>query len=343
MSLVETPMGRPWHDILEIARHAPSPHNVQPWRVRVTDDTNAELWLERARALPREDETGSFLALSMGLFIESMRLIAANRGFELEDERTDVISSLSSEDIDRLQEEHVLFARLALRAGTTRSTYSDEVFLRRRTSRLPYAPEPVETVHAGALSQLADAWGQRYAQSSNPDRIERLLAWNIEAVFHDLNDSGYRNELRGWLRYTESQSRAHKDGLDARCLHQNPVELWLAFHAPRLLQWRVTEPRFRRRYRAQIGPVATMGVLAGGFWEPEQAYRSGQFLIHFWCECTQRGLSIHPYGNLVTNRAMAGRCELLWRVPDIWLEFKIGRSPEAPASRRRTVEEILLA
>src|SRR5262249_49352382 len=201
----------------------------------------------------------------------------------------------------------------------------------------------VEGEDGGGLSRLAKAWGQRYAQSSNPDRIERLLAWNIAAVFEDLNQPGYRNELRGWLRYTDAQSRVHRDGLDARCMNQNPWELWLAFHAPGLLRGRLTEHRFRRHYRAQIGPVATMGVLAGDFWQPQQAYRTGRFLLHFWLECTQRGLSIHPYGNLVTNRAMAARCEQLWRVPDIWLEFKIGRSKEAPASRRRTLEEILLA
>lgn len=331
-------MGRAWQDILEIARHAPSPHNVQPWRVRLLDDTKAELWVERARALPREDATGSFLVLTMGLFIESIRLIAANRGFELDEERTDAISALGSADIDRPGEEQILFARLDLKPGAPRSFYPDEVFQRRRTSRLPYAPEPVELAHASALSQLASAWGQRYVQSSNADRIERLLAWNLEAVFQDLNDPGYRNELRSWMRYTEGQSRSHRDGLDVRCMNQSPLELWLTFHAPRLI-----EKRLRRRYRAQIGPVATMGVLAGGFWDPQQAYRTGRFLLHFWLECTQRELSIHPYGNLVTHRETAARCEQLWRVPDIWLEFRIGRSQEAPASRRRTLEEILLA
>ncbi|MBC7900541.1 MAG: nitroreductase family protein [Saprospiraceae bacterium] len=32
-----------WHELLETAIQAPSPHNVQPWRVKVLNETEAEL------------------------------------------------------------------------------------------------------------------------------------------------------------------------------------------------------------------------------------------------------------------------------------------------------------
>ena len=165
---------------------------------------------------------------------------------------------------------------------------------------------------------------------------------NIEAAFEDLNHAPYREELRGWLRYTEDESMRHRDGLDARCMNQAPLELWAAFHVPALLRWKSTRPWFAKRYRAQIGPVATMGFLCGPFWPPRDAYRTGRFLMRFWLECTRLGYYLHPYGNLVTNRPVARWVEAETGLKDVWLAFKIGRSAPPPRSRRRSIAEILL-
>ena len=68
-----------WHSLLESAIHSPSPHNVQPWRVRILNEYEADLFIDSDRTLPKEDPTGSFIILTMGLFIEALRLLAAHR------------------------------------------------------------------------------------------------------------------------------------------------------------------------------------------------------------------------------------------------------------------------
>jgi len=72
-----------WKTLLETARYAPSPHNVQPWRLRILSDDTADLLIEKRRTLPKEDPTGSFIILSMGLFIEALTVVAANSSFKL--------------------------------------------------------------------------------------------------------------------------------------------------------------------------------------------------------------------------------------------------------------------
>jgi len=67
-----------WPSLLETAIHSPSPHNVQPWRVRLLNEQEVDLLIDSARTLPKEDPTGSFIILTMGLFIEALRLLAAN-------------------------------------------------------------------------------------------------------------------------------------------------------------------------------------------------------------------------------------------------------------------------
>jgi nitroreductase len=59
----------PWREILEVARRAPSPHNVQPWRVKLVSREDAELFIDGQRTLPKEDLTGSFLLSAMGMFL----------------------------------------------------------------------------------------------------------------------------------------------------------------------------------------------------------------------------------------------------------------------------------
>ena len=331
-----------WRTLLESAVRAPSPHNVQPWRLCILDASRAEVRIERSRTLPNEDVTGSFILLTMGLFIESLRLVAAHHGCELEEELLDSLDAFSADRLAERPQPFFPFARLTLRpSGSVRQEFPLELFAQRRTSRLAYGPERVHESERAQLAAVAERLGQRYRQTHDPAVIEDVLAVNTHAAFEELNHAPYRNELASWLRYTSGDSARRRDGLDARCLNQHPVELWLAFHCPAALRWSLTRTWFAHRYRRQIGPVPTLGFLCGGFWKPTDAYGAGRALIHFWLECTRLGYYLHPYGNLVTHRPSAARVEARMGFSGIWLVFKIGRSPVPPLSHRLPIEEIL--
>src|SRR5205085_4304787 len=140
-----------WSTLLETAIHAPSPHNVQPWRIRIQSDSEADLLIEKRRTLPKEDVTGSFIILTMGLFIEALSLLAANRSYKLRHELYQAPAQYTSEAIERAQGPLLPFARLSLDAhGAEPSPYHDSLFLKRRTSRLSLRPErvPEETAQA---------------------------------------------------------------------------------------------------------------------------------------------------------------------------------------------------
>ncbi|MEP7027757.1 MAG: hypothetical protein ABI960_04100, partial [Candidatus Eisenbacteria bacterium] len=320
----------PWPALLTLAFRAPSPHNVQPWRVRQVDDHTIELFLEKARTLPEEDVTGSFLLLTMGLFLESLALLAANRGYAIEFERAHEAAWYRAEHLRTVELAMLPFATVRLRPDdAARSAFSDSTFAARRTSRLAYAPEPLPCDTEEQLARVAARFGHRFTTVRDPARIERLLEWNIAAVFEDLNQPGYHDELTSWFRPGARQARATRDGLDARSLHQPPIDVWLAAHAPWILRVPGLGRVFARRYRRQIGPVATLGILAGAFWEPEDAFQTGRALLHFWLTVTELGDYLHPYGNLVTNKGAAANVARETGVRDAWLVFKIGRSESA--------------
>ena len=333
-----------WLSLLETAVHTPSPHNVQPWRLRLLGEDEADLFIERRRTLPKEDTTGSFIVSTMGMFLEALKVLAANRSLGLRWELHNPPGWYAPEILRPAGDALLPFARLRLAPpdDEAEAAYPDSLFLRRRTSRISLLPRPVEEPAARALTGLASAWGQRYEQITDAQKIERILRRNTEAVFEDLNSRDYHDEIVEWFRFTDRAARRTRDGLDYRCMNTSRAAFWTAARMPRLLQFPLTRPLFARVYRAQLGTVPTVGLLAGPFFEPESAVETGRFLMRFWLETASRGLYIHPYGNLVTNRAAAEWCLRETGVERIWLVFKIGYSDEPPKSYRRRVEEVLI-
>ena len=339
--------------LLETAIHAPSPHNVQPWRVRIVSDDRADLLIEKRRTLPKEDPTGSFIILTMGLFIEALSILAANRSLKLTYELYQEPSQFTPEHIAKAAGELLSFARLSLKpnnAGETpavpvkklNGSYEDLLFQVRRTSRISLLPKAVPAEDVAALANLAREWGQRYEQVTDRETIENILAQNIDALFADLNAPAYHDEIVEWFRFTDRSSRRTRDGLDYRCMNSSRLSFWLAARFPKLLQLPAARPLLQKTYRKQLGLVPTIGMLAGPFWEPENAFATGRFLMHFWLELARRDLYLHPYGNLVTNKRAAEWCREALGVSGIWLIFKIGFSEVPPQSYRRSVEEVLV-
>ena len=333
-----------WHSLLESAVHSPSPHNVQPWRVRILSESEADLFIDSDRTLPKEDPTGSFIILTMGMFIEGLSQLAAHRGLRLEHDEYNEPSWYAQEILRLRQQTFMPFARLRLISDAgVRCDFNPELFLKRRTSRISLKPDPVAQSSLDDLKRLAKEWSQRYEQITDSETIERILAKNTDAVFEDLNHRDYHDEIVTWFRFTDKAAKLHRDGLDYRCMNTSRPAFWLSAKFPQLLQVPISRSILARVYRSQLGEVPTMGMLAGDFWAAESAFRTGSFLMQFWFATAQHNLYIHPYGNLVTNKPAAEWLEKQTGISNIWLIFKIGYSDVPPKSYRRSVEEILLA
>lgn len=335
-----------WRKLLETAVYAPSPHNVQPWRLRIHSDETAELLIEKRRTLPKEDPTGSFIISTMGLFIEALTIAAANSSLKLDFHFSQPTSQFTPEQIAKTETELLPFAKLTLGphpdGEKTDSRFDNALFQKRRTSRISYSPQPIPNEAVEALSKLACDWNQNYQQVTAPETIEQILQHNIDALFEDLNAPAYHDEIVEWFRFTDRSSRQNRDGLDYRCMNSSRLSFWLAARAPQLMKLPVTGAFLKKIYRAQLGHVPAIGMLAGPFWDPESAFETGRFLMRFWLELAKQDLYLHPYGNLVTNKAAAAWTQELLGVPEIWLIFRIGFSSVPPQSYRRTVEEVLV-
>src|SRR5215471_18162479 len=244
-----------WATLLETAIHAPSPHNVQPWRIRVIDELQADLLIDSARTLPKEDTTGSFIILTMGMFIEALSLFAGEKQYRLAYELHHEPEWFARAILEAQQQVFLPFARLRLIPDETRPALGFDwaMFRKRRTSRISLKPAAVPQSAETELRNLAAQWGQRYEQITDAAMIERILAEDTRALFHDLNQRDYHDEITSWFRFTDRSSQKHRDGLDYRCMNTTRSTYWLTARLPQMLLLPGLKSLFARMYRTQTG------------------------------------------------------------------------------------------
>jgi hypothetical protein len=331
----------PWQDLLRLAILAPSPHNVQPWRIALCGEREALLYVDRGRTLPAEDVTGCFLMATMGAFLEALAIAAAQHGMILRYTLGDSPERLVMAFREPVADALLPFARLRLESGAEPNGVA-ALLRTRRTSRLSYLPKPIPIAATAALETLATQWGHAYEQINDPLAVERILACNTRALFEDLNAREYHDEIVRWFRFSDSTASGSQDGLSYRCMNVPRPLFWITARLPGLLRFRPLVPLLRGIYRGQLGVVPALGVLSGPFFEPRESLQSGRFLLRLWLELARQNLYIHPFGNLVTNQRAAAWLRSETGIANAWLVFKIGFSPEPPASYRRSLQEILV-
>jgi nitroreductase len=325
-------MNSQWAQIIQTALRTPSPHNTQPWRLRIRDDRHATLFLETARLLPDEDTTGHFVRCAMGMFLESLRIVSANAGLTL---RHTLVH-------DETPGRFIRFAELELEGSSEPSQYPDSLFQIRKTSRLPSNGARIDFKLTALLKQISAECGQHYYQLDDPALIEVIIQENIGAIFHDLNVGAYHREIAKWFRYSDAEAEARADGLDPRCMRVPPMQLRLMRQLPQIMSWPLTRGLIRRTYRQQLGRVSHIGVIGGPFFNDVAAVRAGAFLMQFWLELSRWKLFIHPFGNLITNPRAKARLRELTSIDDAWLVFRVGYTDEPPQSFRRPLSEVLI-
>jgi nitroreductase len=330
-----------WNAVVSQAIFSPSPHNVQPWKVQIVDDREAVLHLDLERTLPAEDVTGSFIISAMTIFLEAVEIAAESLGFA-------TIYQLLN-DAERLPElvrgrnGLLPFARIHLdpKSGATSSPLA--LALRNRvTSRLPYEMSPVDQARLAEASEEAARLGLVFGSTGDPQQIRRLLDVNVAALFHDLNDPLYHDEIAHWFRCGETDERRYRDGLSARCMNMSALQMRIARDCPSVLKAPALD-RLLAGYYAKSLRCGAIAYLSGEFWEPAAALTAGRALLRVWLALTSQGLAIHPLGNLVTNKNAAAAVEHDLGVSDIFFIFKVGDSAPAPRSLRRPLEHFFVS
>lgn len=328
-----------WREGAAYARWTPSPHNVQPWLLRVVSPTHAELLYNPARLLPKTDPTSAFSMMGLVMFAEYLSIAVAPRGYA-------VRASYDGKPLQFDASAPVLFANLELVPLGSAAPLDRDLILRRQTSRLPYDGRPVREDALRSLASIASAGGHKFAWSSRDDDVAWAVDLNRFTLFDDLDRTAERSELRKWIRPSDREAAAKKDGLWAECL-SFPGWLLQAFFDK--------HEKWGSGWRKQVcGEMLVKGMAgtrtiawwSGPFSEPAHWIAAGQVLGRSWLTLASQGVHMHPFGSIITNpSAHANLVERVGRPRDaneLWLLARMGRSAAPPRSYRMDERDIFI-
>lgn len=278
------------HEILNMARWAPSGDNAQPWRFRILDEETVEVHLRpQDRANPYEYRDGEPILLAGGMLLESLGIAASGWGRRMEWAVADGVRQL----------------RLTLRFPPDAGVEPDPL--------LSYIP--LRSVNRGAYRMRPLADHEKAALSA---ALGEDLALTWHETFRRRLKMAHLSALATGIRLrAEETFRIHRGVID-----------WNASHSPHGVPaaatglWRSSLPLMRwamqrwSRMRLlnllggtaaaalqmdyvpgmasgayfSIRPSTTAAVVAG----PERLLAYGRSLQRFWLTATRLGLAVQP-------------------------------------------------
>ena len=325
-----------WRELIELARHYPSPHNSQPIVLRATSPRTATLHYDLDRGLPAENFGIPFAHVCAGVFLESLRTVAAAHGWALETELD--LAELDFTARDRLH----LLGHLSLTphpAGPAEQRRL-ETFLRRRTSRRPYLKRPVDPAQVEKLRARAEAAGFHFDTTDDPQLVRRIVRINQSTLFSDLKNDAVHAEIMTWLRFSRSQAAERADGLSAETMLMPGRLLKVAMSHRSWWDAPVLGPALRAVYLRTMRGVTHLGWMSGRFAGPADYVDAGRAFMDLWLEMTEAGLFLHPFGTVITNPDSHRAFVAATGVPEppgemAWMLFRWGHSEEPPLAHRR--------
>ncbi|MEU3821520.1 nitroreductase family protein [Streptomyces sp. NPDC030392] len=304
------------------AVQAPSMHNAQPWLFHYERARGAlALRMDPTRTMPRSDPSTRGLHLGCGAALFNLRVAAADAGWEAR-----ITARPDPADPELLAV-----------AGFVPARDRDDIaglrpaVLRRHTSRVPFSDEPVP-------EELLD--GLRGAAVAEGARLDVADDWRVREVLTAVWDAERAEELSPEVReeiarWTADRDASAPDGIP-------PYARGLRRHDGRAPVRDFPGGGAGDRGAAVYEPAPCLAVLGTRRDEPEDWLRAGQAMQRVLLQATLDGLATS-----LNSQALEWP-ELRWLVRDPrsrtahpQIVIRLGYGPEAPATPRRAVSEVL--
>ncbi len=311
----------------EQARHlvayailAPSSHNSQPWRFRVSDD-GVDVIADLDRWLQVADDDRRELHLSLGCAVENLALAAAHFGYEPE------VSLLPDPADETLAARVHLGPKVSAPAGGL-----DDLFpaiLRRRTNHREYSSAPLPAEFVTTIGHLLGGGDLRLEIRSDEVTRDALRHLSLAGDAINFANPAYRDELSMWLArgvFGESWIVAH-------------MEAFAAAEVP------ATGSSVAKKDAKRIAGSPAMALIATGGDDRLSQLRAGRLFERVALAATTADVGVQPESQALEAPELRVQVARLM-APDGWVAqqlFRLGQaSPEPRHTPRRSLDEVLV-
>lgn len=310
-------------ELVRYATLAANSHNTQPWRFALDADAIA-IQPDFSRRTPAVDPDDHHLWVSLGCAAENLTLAAAALGRRAEpqfDARSGLIRTLLEP------------------MAPVRSPLFNAI-PRRQCTRAEYDSRAVPVAELRALASTASGPGVQVLLLTDRARIDAVIDFVTQGNSAQMRDAAFVRELKHWIRFSDREALASRDGLFARSSGNPAVPRWLGNLLFRLF---FTESAENDKYARQLRSSAAVAVFVGRAERPAQWIEIGRAYQRFALLATSLGIR-----NAFVNQPV--------EVPSLreqfaqWLGLdesrpglivRFGRGPLMPPSLRRPVEAVI--
>lgn len=202
-------------EFVEYALKAPSGHNTQPWRFRLTSKS-IDIYPDFSRSLSVVDGNNRELYISLGTATENLCIAARHFGYK------DSVSFLA--DINGEYYVHVELEKAD-------KTYSDSLFeqiIKRQTNRRIYTNRPLTKDTLKVLrGVLLENGVNVHLYEKEDTEFNQLKEFVCRGNEMQMTDSAFKNELTSWIRLNKKQVLKYKDGLTYAVMGSPSVPSWI--------------------------------------------------------------------------------------------------------------------
>jgi hypothetical protein len=328
-----------WNELIDWARWCPSIHNLQPHKIKVISEHEADLYYDPSRLLPVGDPNCVFATVAMGVFIEHLSIAAGHHGAEvIVDEVFDPISTKYTS--------LTKFARIKIVESNRKENLSRDLIKKRMTSRGHYNGKQISTEILEKIKNQSNEFDHEFFHTFDDKLIREVIKMNQETLFEDLESKENRNELHNLFRYTTEDAEIKKDGLWAKCMGFPGKLMKSVFVNHERWEKGVRRKLLSEYYENSFNGTSTICWIGGAFENTNDWLNSGKMLARIWLLFTQEGIYIHPFGSLITNKKAYATINKLFSQAGhdkkLWLIFRAGYSKEPARSYRLSTNEIII-
>ena len=314
------------------ALRAPSVHNTQPWRWRITPDT-IEVHADWDRHLAATDPDRRDVVLSCGAALHHLQVALAALDLAVRVERLP-----DPEDLGHLATVEILPGP----GDETEAALFNSID-RRRTERRRMSHRSVPAGDVATLVEQASRFGAVLLPVTDAPLRQRLVAALAEAAHQQEYTPGYVAELQLWThRYTD----AH-DGIRAANVSPPPVGLIGASPLRRFPRATLTQPP-QQPGHGPADDAAELLVITTPGDDPLNRLRAGEATSAVLLAATELGLACTPLSQAIeVDTSRRDVQDHILHVPEhLQLIIRVGwpadGSAELPPTPRRALHSVLL-